>query len=293
MRPLGLIVAAVLAAPAARAQAPAGPQPGAPGGAPPAAPAAQPPAPAAADPQLDAHLAAWEKQMRGLVNFRAEFTLTRKEAVFQKARDYSGVVLCMKPNLAILRLDNVADKKDYEAYICNGQAVYEYSGLNQTIVEIPLPAGAAAGTSDNLMLDFLSGMTAQAVKQRFQIALFVPNPAKPDPNYVYLDIKPLQQKDRQEFEHVRFALFGPNVPRPYTAYMPASVYLLKPNGDTELWKFTKVEKNLPGVDAKAFVPKKVDGFQFKKAPMPGQPAPPAGSGPAPGAGAVRPGTGRP
>jgi TIGR03009 family protein len=248
--------------------------------------------PAAGNPRLDAHLAGWEGTMRGLVNFRSDFSLTRKDAVFQKAREYSGSVLCLKPNLARLRLGNVTDKNDYEAFICDGKSLFFYSGLERSITEFKLPAGAGAGASDNLMIDFLSGMTSQAVKQRFQISLH-----NEDANYVYLDIKPLMPKDRQEFESARFALYGPNVPKPNVPYLPVAVYLVKPNGDSESWRFTKPETNLAGVDARYFQYEKVDGFQLKQAPPAGQAPPgqpmPGGAGLPAGAGAVRPNGGRP
>lgn len=237
---------------------------------PPVPPAGQPPAGVpAADPKLDGHLLQWEKRMTGVMNFRAEFSLNRKEAVFQQPREYTGEVLCMKPNLAILRLENTKNKVDYEAYVCNGKSVFEYNGLSKTITEIKLPANA--GASDNLMLDFLAGMKAADAKKRFQIALF-----KEDPNYVYLDIKPLLGKDKTEFEQLRLALYGPGVQAPYVPYMPAQVLMVKPNGDSESWKFTKLETDLPGVQANMFQYREVPGFQFRQAPPPQPPgaAPP-------------------
>ena len=45
---------------------------------------------------------------------------------------------------------------------------------------------APAGATDNLMIDFLSGMRANDAKNRFDISLF-----KEDANYVYLDVKPI------------------------------------------------------------------------------------------------------
>src|SRR5262249_47115584 len=149
---------------------------------PPAAPPAK-----AADPQLDAHLAQWEKKMTSVVNVRTEITLKRTDVVFKRDTNFKGVVLCMKPNLAILRLDNVADPTttDYEAYICDGKSVYVYEGLKKTITEIKIPQNQAG--VDNLMLDFLAGMKAKDVKERFDINLF-----KTDEHYVYLDIKPLR-----------------------------------------------------------------------------------------------------
>lgn len=257
------------------AQPPAGPVPG---------------APPASDPQLEQHLLGWETTMKGVSNFSASFNLTRTEAVFKKERKYKGSVLCMKPNYTILRIESTVDKGDYEAYLCDGKSIFEYNGQAKTVTEFKL---GPQGAGDNLMLDFLNGMTAKAAKERFQISLF--QPAKPDPKqlYVYLDIKPVLGKDKQEFEHTRFALFGPGAPEGLK-YLPAQVYLRKPNGDQELWAFGDQRTNSPGINAQVFVPKPAPtGWQVKQAPLgpppgPGNPMLPGGTNLPPGPGAVRP-----
>src|SRR5687767_9245128 len=92
----------------------------------PATGAVPPPLPAAVaapDQKLDAHLAGWEKKMRDLNSFRFDLALERKDpsaGIFKGETKYTGSVLGMKPNLARLRLDNAADPKDFEAFICNG-----------------------------------------------------------------------------------------------------------------------------------------------------------------------------
>jgi TIGR03009 family protein len=285
MRPAGFTLAALLvAATVALAQPPAVPGTPVPG----AAPAPPPPAAPKADPQLDGHLAEWEKKMVGLVNLRTEITLKRTDAVFKKDTSYSGVVLCMKPNYAVLRLDNAGDptKADYEAYICDGKALYAYDGKGKTITKINLPKNQPG--VDNLMLDFLAGMKAKDVKERFDINLF-----KTDAHYIYLDIKPLRPADQREFTHLRLALYGPGPATAKFAYLPAQVYMLKPNGDTESWAFTNPQADLPGVDAKAFqyVPINDKTWKFQEAPPPGGPVGgPAPGGPAvPAGGQVRPG----
>ncbi len=267
MRLVGTFLAACLLAAAALAQPPAGSPPALPG------------APPAADPQLETHLAAWEKTMQAVANFHANFELTRTEAVFKKERKYNGQVSCMKPNLTVLRINSTVNKNDYEAYICDGKSIFEYNGLAKSITEFRLNP---AGQGENLMLDFLSGMTADAAKKRFQISLF--SPGKPDPQqiYIYLDIKPVLGKDKQEFEHARFALFGPGAPAELR-YLPAQVFLRKPNGDQELWTFSSQKTNVPGVNAKAFQFVKIDGWQFKQAP----------AGPPPGPMPMPPGAKRP
>jgi TIGR03009 family protein len=234
-----------------------------------------------ADPQLDGHLAEWEKKMSKVVNLRTEVALKRTDAVRKRDKEYTGVVLCMKPNFAVLRLDYAADKADYEAFICNGKSVFHYAGLEKTITEYKLPQNTDAGV-DNLMLDFLGGMKAKDVKERFDINLF-----KVDENYIYLDIKPRLGKDQREFQHLRLALYGPGAATAKFSYLPAQVYLLKPNGDAELWKFTNPQIDLPGVEPKNFQYVPVKGFELKQAP-PQPVGGPAPKGALPPGGAVRP-----
>jgi TIGR03009 family protein len=285
MRPLGFtLTAALITTTAVWAQQPA--QTGVPQ-APPGVPATAP----AANPTLDTHLVGWERTMSNVVNFRVEIELTKTDAAFKKDRRYKGVVLCMKPNYAILRLDNTGDptKTDYLAFICNGKSVYEYNGNEKTITEYKLPPvmpNGGTGT-DNLMLDFLSGLKAADAKQRFDISIF-----KEDDFYVYLTIKPLLPRDKQEFQQLKMALFGPKTKN--LAYLPAQVYKVNPNGDTEEWKFTNQTTNLPGIAPNVFEYKKVAGFTERQAPTqpqpgfrPGQTAP-GSTGLPPGPGAVRP-----
>ncbi len=229
---------------------------------PPAVPGAPPPPAAppvkAADPKLDGHLVERAKKMAGTVKLRTEITLKRTDAVFKKDTNFSGVVLC-----------------------CDGKAVYAYNGVQKTITKIPLPQNQPG--VDNLMLDFLAGMKAKDVKERFDINLF-----KTDENYIYLDIKPLRPNDQREFTHLRLALYGPGPNTAKFAYLPAQVYMLKPNGDSESWMFTKPQVDIQGVAPAnfAFVP--VKGWEVKEAPAaPIGGAPP--KGPAAGPGAVRPG----
>jgi TIGR03009 family protein len=244
---------------------------------------APPPAAAAKapDPRLDAHLDAWEKKMSGVVNVRTEISLKRTDVVFKKDTNYTGVVLCMKPNLAVLRLDNAADptKTDYEAYICDGKSLYVYEGLKKTVTEIKIPQNQAG--VDNLMLDFLAGMKAKDAKQRFDISLF-----KTDDYYIYLDIKPLRPADQREFKHLKLALYGPGPATAKFAYLPAQVFMLKPNDDTEVWKFTNTQIDLAGVDAKAFKFVPIPGWKQQQAPQQ-----PMGGAAVPAGGIVRPNAG--
>jgi TIGR03009 family protein len=277
MRPLGFTLVAtflVLDGTSVLAQAP-GVAPGQP-----VVPAAAPAA------NLDAHLGGWERKMADITNFRVEIALTRTDNVFKKEKKYTGVVLCMKPNYAILRLDYAADpsKSDYEAVICNGKSLFVYNGLEKTMTEhkIANQANPKAGV-DNLMVDFLSGLKAKDAKDRFDISLM-----NEDANYVYLDIKPRVEKDKLEFQQLRLALFGPKTPFPY---LPCKVIKVNPNGDTETWDFSKHQLNLQGIDESTFKYVKVPGFTERQAPMNAQPMRP-GNQVLPGANNLPPGPGQ-
>jgi TIGR03009 family protein len=278
MRFAGYTLAALLAA------APAGlAQPAVPGMPvqPPLPPPAAPPA-KAADPKLDGHLDAWEKRMVDVKNLRTEISLKRTDAVFKKEREYTGVVLCMKPTFAVMRLDYAGDptKADYEAYICDGKALFIYSGKDKTITRVKLPENQPG--VDNLMLDFLSGMKAKDVKERFDISLF-----KTDEHYVYLDIKPLRPADQREFTHLRLALYGSGQATAKFSYLPAQVYMVKPGGDTEMWKFTNPQLNIENVAPANFAYVPIKGWEVKDLPQAPGPAP---KGPlVPAGGGVRPG----
>ena len=122
-------------------------------------------------------------------------------------------------------------------------------------------------------------MKAKDLKDRFDIKLF-----KEDEFYIYLDIIPKLGKDKQDIQQLRLALYGPKTA---SAYLPAQVYLVKPNGETEQWKFTKPMTNIPNLDPrKIFEYENVAGFRFQKAPdgnapapvRPGQPTPPVRKG---------------
>jgi len=229
---------------------------------PPAVAGMPPAAPPANAAKLDTHLAGWEKASAAWTNFAVEVKLTRKDGVRQKTQEYSGSALCMTPTFARLRLEYTADPKDYEAFICDGKAVYAYSGLSKTVTQhkLPDPKTDPNGATDNLVLDFLFGFKAKVLKDRFAVQFL-----GEDPDYVYLSIKPTQARDRQEFDELRLALHGPQT-KTKAPYLPAQIIIAKPNGDSEDWKFTKPRIDNAGISAKDFQFVEVKGFTLQKAP---------------------------
>ncbi len=77
-------------------------------------------------------------------------------------------------------------------------------------------------------------------------------------------MKPKLAKDKAEFQYLRTALYGPGVPNPQFAYQPAHLYIVKPNGDAELWKFTDIQTSLPNIEKKIFQYQPVPGFKAPK-----------------------------
>ena len=71
-------------------------------------------------------------------------------------------------------------------------------------------------------------------------------------------------KDKQEFQQLRLALYGPKTGE--LAYLPAQVYTVKPNGETEQWKMTEPKVNIQGITEKVFQYENVPGFRFQQAP---------------------------
>jgi TIGR03009 family protein len=251
-------------------------------------------APAPADPVLDAHLLAWQKTMSEAKNFSAEFEISKIDPNFPKTpQKFTGSVWCMKPYLARMSQSSVSNRQDYEAFICDGKSLFHYDWKAKLITEIPINAEMG----DNLMLDFLRGMSAETVKKRFFIKQRETNP--PDKNYLYLEIKPKLPRDAQEFDSITMALFKPGVPKGYIPYLPVQVDIKKPNGEKEIWKFSKQMVNVPNMDPHAFQYTKPQGtnWQYRKQPvqqsrpmppMPGAPPIlPGGNGLRPGEGAVK------
>jgi TIGR03009 family protein len=241
---------------------------------------------------------AWGKAMSDVANIRVELSLTREDPVFQKKREYDGVLLFSKPNLMIMRLNYTADdtKQDYEAYICNGKSVYRYIGLEKSVTELKLSTKTKhdniaehtdlpATTQTNSVIDpveqryeanarrlffmwtvgffprgeLLAGTNPINLRQRFEIHLI-----KEDENYIYLNMKPIRKEDKMEFQQINMALYGPKTK---FAYLPARIIILMPNGDTEQWNITNPQINIPGIDGSKFQYVPVAGLSVRRSPI--------------------------
>ena len=214
----------------------------------------------AVDPKLAAHLAAWETRMKEIGNIvcAAEKVQTDNVLKRQLAKQVA-TIYCMKPNLAFMRLDRAPDQppdpNDFLTYICDGKAIYQYSGRQKEMAEFKL--NAAGGIQGNLLLEFISGsMSAKDALNRFDISIL-----KEDANYLYLTIKPTLVSDREDFETMTLVFYSPTI-KPelqHLRYLPAMVKMTKnQNKEDEVWTF-----KLPQINGK-----NVQAAMFQKQPLP-------------------------
>jgi len=233
---------------------PAGSVPGVPGG--PAAPAVVPgvapvAAPVAVDPILMGHLRKWEDVFKKADTFYGEVKVTRENKARKSKQDLKGSIMCKKPGLARMRLEDVpppgspADPYGYISFISTGRSIVEYSGYERLVTETILPEGEVS--KKNVLLDLLSGViTADAATKRFAIKLL-----KEDQYYVYLEMQAQTPDDLADFSLMRMVFFKelPGLP----AYLPRQIIIHKPNGqEEELWEFEKVGVNVQGIKPEYF-----------------------------------------
>jgi len=235
-------------------------------GQPPSQPLPLQPAPVGPDAQLQAHLAGWETAMKAVEKFSVEATLVKKDLITQRESKFTGNIWCMKGGLARLSIVKVVGKDekpnpaDFMAYICNGDMLYEYDGGAKVVTMVNLGKG---GAGNNLLLDLMSGMTADAALKRFDLKLL-----KAEKPYVYIEAKPKSAEDKAEFETMTLVLCDADVKG--RAYIPRMVILRKSNGQqTESWDFPDPKVNPEGIEKKHFEPAKPpEGWTVQKAVAP-------------------------
>ena len=144
---------------------------------------------------------------------------------------------------------------DFQTWICDGKSIHEYRGMTKTYTEYKL--GANGNIQGNLLLEFISGaMTANDAVQRFDIKHL-----KDDANYVFLEIKPRLQKDREDFEVMTLVFYGPNLQptHQHLRYLPALVKMTKnQNKDEEVWTFKQPQVNVQGLTVDTFKKQPLD-----------------------------------
>jgi TIGR03009 family protein len=221
-----------------------------------------PAAAVALPPALQAHLSAWEKKSTSVGSYYSDCEYVRKNLLVRKETTFTGTMMCMKPNLARMRIDNKADRADFLSYIADGKAVYEYAGKDKVVRQFLIPAGGKGGVGDNLLMEFMSGsMSADDVKTRFDLKL-----EKEEEYYTHIKILPKLEKDKQEFESMLLVLYSGKLAERKWDYLPAVVVIQKNRDEIDQWTFKEPKINNDGIKKEHFVatmPRKEDGWEFK------------------------------
>ncbi len=214
-------------------------------------------------PALQAHLSAWEKKSSTVTSYYSECEYVRKNVLLRKETTFTGTMMCMKPNLARMRIDNKADRTDFLSYIADGKSVYEYNGKDKVVRQYLIPPGGKGGVGDNLLMEFMSGsMTAEDVKTRFDLKL-----EKEEDFYTHIRIAPRLERDKQEFETMLLVLYSAKLADRNWDYLPAVVVIAKNKDEIDQWTFKEPKINNPGINKGQFVatmPRKEDGWEFKQ-----------------------------
>lgn len=279
MRRAGFALASILAAAPAVAQQP--PQPPVPP--PPVVaqpPSGQPQPAPVVDAATFAHLKGWEKAMAGMKTFAVKAGMTKKDLATARSEKFNGDIWCMAPNMTRLRLEKElppnapATGEEFTAFICNGTVVYHYDGAAKTVTVAKV---GPQGAGNNLLLDIMSGMTAENAVARFEIKALQPKDPK-DP-YIYLELKPRTREDKGEFSTMQLILIPP-LPGEARAYLPRFVKVTTPDGQkVEEWDFPDPKVNPKGIEQKHFQGvKPPDGWKVQQVDPPAAPggARPAG-----------------
>jgi len=229
---------------------------------------AQNPTPMQPSPErLDTLLKAWEQRMGGVENFAAKCNRTEVHPLTKKQTTFIGDAAFMKPNMARIDMthqDEVgkreSEKMNFEKMICNGQYIYEYSPKDKLIIIHDVPKNDP--TADNMILAFLRGMKADDAKKRFTMSL-----SKETEWYAYLYIQPKTDADKQEFSAAQLTIWvkNPNPQgQPNLTMLPCRLWYRQPNGKEVTYLFSEMVPN-GKLDKDAFVPRKIEGYEVKRA----------------------------
>ena len=205
---------------------------------------AQPVAPAGPAKSIDQHLAAWEARMKEISSLEMN-SIERidKDVTFKVVNQWVGVAKYSKPNLATLTLVRKDKREVFEKWICSGAAIYQYVPAEKKIYIHQMPARKSGAVSDENFLGFMFGMKAEDAKKRYSLRISAGK--ENDPYYVYLEIKPLEDRDKADFEVARLCLHK-------DSYLPRQLWFRHPNGDETTWNILQAKSGV-AIERKEFM----------------------------------------
>jgi TIGR03009 family protein len=235
------------------------------------------PPPAAQPATLDLHLQRWEHKMADLRSLSCVIKRTDKDKVADVVTNLVGTALYMKDgkgaameHRAVLQLNYERNKELAEKVVITGTQIYQFSPASREIKVFDLPRPKPGQVGDDNVLSFLFGMKADLAKQRYDLKLTAGK--ENDPYYVYIDVLPRQQADKDEFQRARIVLNR-------DSYLPRQVWFEDRNGKSTTWDLPP-ESLRPNVEIKRTEfdpPKPPDGWKMvrgQKEPLPASPAKP-------------------
>jgi TIGR03009 family protein len=153
---------------------------------------------------------------------------------------FAGKALYMKPNLAVLEMQNKANPQKYEKFLCTGTFLYQWVPSSKVINVYELPKPQPGQQAQNDFLSFFFGMKAEEAKQRYDLKLI-----KEDQWYVYIEVLPKLAADKADFAKARLVLNQ-------NTFLPRQVWFEQVNGNEVMWDLPKAQRDLP-VDRNEFM----------------------------------------
>ena len=195
---------------------------------------------------LDRYLMRWEDAMKNVSSLALRCSRTEKDPVRQTKTTYSGTIHFVKPTYFFWHMTRADRPGDFERFICTGQYIYQYIPTAKELRVYPAPKpGRNGGLAEDSSVAFLFGMKAEQAKLRYNLSLF-----KEDKLYIYVDVVPLMEVDKADFEKARLVLDKQN-------FLPRQLWFKHPNAGEVLWDIPAIESN-----------KKIDPRIFAAPPTP-------------------------
>src|SRR6185437_10245324 len=190
---------------------------------------------------------------------------------------YSGSLAIRKPNQGRMRFESVKDHQVYMQGLMCDKELFLYDWRTKCVTQvsitregnriaIPSSMFDRQATMPRLgfeALEMIHNFEAAEVKKSFSLQ-YCPRPG--DENYIYITIRPVAERVSR-FAEMQLALYSPQIPKPYTPYLPAGVRVKRFSGEILEWKFSEQRLGVK-LDKDAFEHKMPDGDGWKLEKVP-------------------------
>lgn len=179
--------------------------------------------------QLDLVLGAWEEQSSKIKTLTCGFTMFEYDKVFgdgqEPTKQSDGELKYIAPDKGWYRIL----EKGGDHWVCNGQAIFEYSYAKKQLIERPLPEEMRGKAISNGPLPFMFGAKAERLKQRYWIRITTP-PERVGQD-IWLEAHPRYRQDAANFLMVEIILSEADL-------LPTAMQMHEPNGSRKTYAFS-------------------------------------------------------